>query len=452
MGHSQSLSALMFTCRVFSGDDFVKIVHIMPGAGSTFYCQNCLRDSASIRHLRKLGHDVVAVPMYLPFSIDNPGSDSDAPIFCGAVKYYLGLRFPSLRLPRWVKRLLDSRTILKWAARQEGSTSAHDLEEMTISMLRGHSKVEDEEFNRLMLWLAETGKPDIIHLSSCLLIGLAERFKQELGVKIVCSLQDEDGWINAMGKKAADTVWDLMRKGARSVDAFTPVSGYYGDVMKKKLEIPADKIHVVRVGIDLEGYVQSDLRLDPPVIGYLSRMCESLGLGLLVDAFMIIRKNGRLGEVKMKVAGGMTAADRRYVSKLRRVLRSNGLEQDVEFISEFDRATRTRFLQQLSVMSVPVPDGEAMGSYLIEAMAAGVPVVQPEVGGFPELIAATRGGITYKPSNAETLASTLETLLLDKARLQELAAAGRGSVVDRFSLDRMAQDMLKVYRGLDIAS
>jgi len=179
---------------------------------------------------------------------------------------------------------------------------------------------------------------------------------------------------------------------------------------------------------------------------------SSLGLGLLVDAFMIIRKNGRLGEVKMKVAGGMTAADRRYVSKLRRVLRSNGLEQDVEFISEFDRATRTRFLQQLSVMSVPVPDGEAMGSYLIEAMAAGVPVVQPEVGGFPELIAATRGGITYKPSNAETLASTLETLLLDKARLQELAAAGRGSVVDRFSLDRMAQDMLKVYRGLDIAS
>lgn len=426
----------------------MKIAHIVPGAGSTFYCQNCLRDGAVVRHLRKLGHDVIAVPMYLPFAVDNAGTELDAPIFCGAVKFYLGLRFPSLRLPRWVNRLLDSRAMLKWAARQEGSTNAHDLEDMTISTLRGETRTQEAELSNLISWLAEEEKPDVVHLSNCLLIGLAERLKKELGAKIVCSLQDEDSWIDAMGKHAAETVWELMSHKAGSVDAFTPVSAHYGKVMQRRLKLPREKMHVVNLGIDLDGYVKSSLPFDPPVIGYLSRMCESLGLGLLVEAFMILRSRGRLGEAKMKVAGGMTGADKRFVSRLRRNLKSQGLEQDVEFMPEFDRDSRIGFLQGLSVLSAPVPAGEAIGSYLIEAMASGVPVVQPEVGGFPELIGATGGGVTYKPNDAETLASSLESLLLDRDRLHMLGDQGRVSVLEKFGMDRMAKEMLNLYSTL----
>jgi glycosyltransferase involved in cell wall biosynthesis len=103
------------------------------------------------------------------------------------------------------------------------------------------------------------------------------------------------------------------------------------------------------------------------------------------------------------------------------------------------------FIKSLSVMSVPMPKPEAFGMFIIEALAGGVPVVQPAIGAFPELVECTGGGICYEPNNAPALASALESLLLDTGRSVELGRAGRKVVIERFGVKRTADRMLAVY-------
>ena len=59
----------------------MKVVHIVPGSGGTFYCQNCVRDTSLVKALRRLGHDVLMVPLYLPIFTDDSNATGDTPVF-----------------------------------------------------------------------------------------------------------------------------------------------------------------------------------------------------------------------------------------------------------------------------------------------------------------------------------------------------------------------------------
>jgi len=208
----------------------MKIIHLIPSSGGSFYCQNCLRDDILVKRLRQQGHDVVVVPMYLPLTDDDEKPFGDTPIFYGAVNVYLKQKFPLLRrAPRWVDRLLDAPTLLSLAAKRAGSTRATGLEDMTMSMLRGEEGNQARQLEELVAWLQHEGRPDIIHLSNALLLGLARRIKQELAVPVVCSLQDEDTWLDAMDPALAAPIWQAMADRAVDVDMFVAVSNYYGD-------------------------------------------------------------------------------------------------------------------------------------------------------------------------------------------------------------------------------
>ena len=97
------------------------------------------------------------------------------------------------------------------------------------------------------------------------------------------------------------------------------------------------------------------------------------------------------------------------------------------------------------MFSVPARYGEAFGLYVIEAMAAGVPVVEHEVTAFPELLEATGGGLLCSENDPQALAEAIEELLLDPARARALGAAGRRAVFERFSAEAMARAMAQVY-------
>jgi glycosyltransferase involved in cell wall biosynthesis len=96
-------------------------------------------------------------------------------------------------------------------------------------------------------------------------------------------------------------------------------------------------------------------------------------------------------------------------------------------------------------MSAPALYGEAFGLYVIEAMASGVPVVQPRHAAFPELLEATGGGLLCEP-NASALADRIEELLSQPERAQALGEAGRQAVLSRFSVERMAHDIVEVFQ------
>lgn len=425
----------------------MKIVQIIPGVGDTFYCQNCMRDRELVTELRSLGHDVVLAPMYLPVFSEGEDISRDVPVFFGAVGVYLSQHIPAIsNAPGWLKRLIDSRGLLSWIARKAGTTSARGLEGMTLSILNGENGGQKVELDRLVAWLVQEGKPDVVHLSNALLLGLAGRIRRELGVPVLSTLQDEDSWINSMAPDAAKKAWSLMAEKSADICAFTPVSKYYSRLMQKNLGVDPEKFHVVPTGINTEGYEQAEAPENQPVIGYLSKMSESLGLGIMVDAFIIMKERGRLKNLSLKIMGGQTPDDGPFLRALKQKLGSKGLAGDVEFFDSFERPRRIAFLQSLSALSVPMPHPEAGGMFLLEALACGVPVVQPRGGAFPEIIEATGGGICYDRNDPVTLAKTIEDLLLDTERARRLGRAGRKVVLDEFSVKQTAKRMIEVYR------
>ncbi len=117
-----------------------------------------------------------------------------------------------------------------------------------------------------------------------------------------------------------------------------------------------------------------------------------------------------------------------------------------ERVESPDHVSKVRFLQNLDVLSVPTTYREPKGLYVLEALANGVPVVQPRHGSFPELIEATGGGLLVNPEDPEDLARGLRQLLENLAHRNELGRKGKEAVHQRFHAARMAQETIEVYR------
>ncbi len=426
----------------------MRVVQILPGSGGTFYCENCLRDTALVQALRRLGQDMILVPMYLPLYTDGPDIARDVPVFFGGINVYLQQQFRLFRrTPRWLDRVLDSRWMLGLAAQQEGSTSPDGMGAMTLSMLQGQDGNQAKELERLVTWLAESEKPDLVHISTSMLLGLAHRLKEALKVPVVCSMQDEDVWIDKLDGDYADRCWHAIRDCAAECDGFVTPSNFYRDEMCGRLGLSADAVDVVPVGIDLEGYIQAGFD-GPPTIGFLSKLTPSLGLELLVEAFMLLKRKQGLENLQLRAMGGLTSGDKRAVARLRRRLASAGMADDAHFLTALERADRIDFLKDLTVLSVPMLDGEAFGTFMVEAWAAGVPVVQPRAGAFPELVKQTGGGVVYDGDTPESLADALEPLLRNREHARELGARGREAALREFGVDMMAERMVGVYEGI----
>ncbi|MBT3424664.1 MAG: glycosyltransferase family 4 protein [Bacteroidetes bacterium] len=426
----------------------MKIINIVPGFGGTFYCGNCLRDSGFIKTLNSLGHDAMTLPIYLPLSVDNRQAETDVPVFYGAVNLYLKQQFPFLRrMPKGMKNFFNSSWILRYAAKKAGSTRAKGLEEMTVSMLKGHEGYQKEELNQLVDFIASE-QPDVVHLSNALLLGLAHKIKNELNIKVVCSLQDEDVWVDAMSNKYQDYVWKLMGYKAKDVDAFVAVSQYFADLMQTKMEIPNEKLHVVPIGVNPDHYKINEPNIEIPTIGYLSRRNKENGFEVLIDAFILLKKNSEFKQTRLKVTGGKTSDDKRFIKKQLKKLEKNNILEDVEFIENFKQENMNDFFKGLTVLSVPVLKGEAFGMYQLESLASGIPIVQPKIGAFPEIIENTNGGVLFDPNYSRTLASKLEEVLSNTEALHIMSINGRKAVEEQYNTNILTERMISIYSKL----
>jgi glycosyltransferase involved in cell wall biosynthesis len=424
----------------------MNIIHIIPGSGGSFYCGNCLRDSKYVDALRIRGHKVVKIPMYLPLFSDEHDL-ADIPVFYGAISIYLKQLYPVFRkAPAWFDKFLNSKLMLKLAAGMAGSTRAKGLEEMTVSMLMGEEGQQAEELERMVDWMAEHCNPDVIHISNALLLGLAAKIRQKIRVPVFCSLQDEDVWVDVMQPAFRDKVWQLMSDKSKDVDVFISVSHYYAGVMQQHLKIPHEKLHTIHLGVDQEAYTYMERKGRPVSIGYISRMCHENGLDILVDAFILLRKNDN-PELKLVITGGSTGDDVEFLKTIRKKLKENQLQDEVEFHEDFEGDGRQAFFDKVSMLSVPVRNGEAFGMYLLEAMSCGVPVVQPALGAFPEIIELSEGGVTYESNEPAALAAALQHLIDDPNHLEELSRNALKGVKEKFNIYKHTDEMVDVYQS-----
>lgn len=427
----------------------MKIINIVPGFGGTFYCGNCLRDSGFTQALRDIGHEAHTLPIYLPLFTGNEQQDEDAPVFYGAVNIYLKQNYRIFRhMPHWMYRFFNSPPLLRLAASKAGSTRAHGLEEMTISMLQGHEGYQQEELQMLIDYLRDHEKPDVVHLSNALLLGLAYKIKNDLGIPVVCSLQDEDVWVDAMYPHYQQKVWDMMSDKGNDVDAFISVSDFFSSVIRDRMQIPENKLHTIHVGIDPADYRYHEPETENPVIGYLSRMNEENGFAVLIDAFIRLRKNPMFSKVRLRVSGGHTGDDKKFIRRQMKKLRQNNLSHDIEFVKDYSKAGLHNFFSGLTMLSVPVLKGEAFGLYQLESLASGIPLVQPNLGAFPEIIRATGGGEIYSPNTPEALTAKWQEILSQPDRIKSMSRNGHAAVADKFHLSVLTNKIAMVYDSI----
>jgi len=406
----------------------MRILQLTPGTGN-YYCGSCLRDNSLVRALRARGHDVLMVPLYLPHMTDEPSEAAGTPIFLSGISVFLEQKYPVFRhMPDWLNRFFSSPSLLRLAAGMAGMTSARDLGESAVSMLQGVESRQADEVERLIAWLRTQPRPDVISLSNSLLSGLARRLKDEFRVPVVCTLQGEDSFLDGLPEPYRQQSWDLLARRCADIDHFVAVSHYHGELMRRRLGIKTERVTVVHPGIAVEEFTPAVAQPDPPVIGYLARMHPGKGLGTLVSAFLQLGIPG----VRLRIAGAMTGQDKCFVRSLQQ-----RLPRDVEFLPNLDRQAKCDFLRGLTVLSVPATYGEALGLYVLEAWATGVPVVQPRHGAFPELVEKTGGGLLCVPDDPAALAAALRQLLVDPTAAHRMGEAGCQAVHADFSVEAM---------------
>lgn len=426
----------------------MRLLYITAGAAQ-MYCGSCLRDNALATELLARGHDVLLVPMYTPTLTDEPNVSSGR-VFFGGISVYLQQHLSLFRrTPRLLDRLWDSTPMLKWAARRSLPTSPKFLGEMTVSMLRGEDGNQRKELLKLLDWLKSEPPFDAVSLPYTLLIGLAKPIKEALQRPIVCTLQGEDLFLEGLPEPYRRDSLALIRENVRHVDSFIAVSDFYAGFMSGYLEIPEEKISVVPLGINLQGYERRGGHDAgrPFTVGYFARVAPEKGLHVLAEAYRRLRERDGSTPMRLEVAGYLGAEHEGYLREVEGRMNGWGLGGEFAYRGVLDRAGKIEFLQSLDVLSVPATYDEPKGIFLLEAMACGVPVVQPRRGSFTEVVERTGGGLLVEPDNADALAETLLRLSRDPALVAELGDRGFEGVREHYNIALMAERALGIYGG-----
>jgi glycosyltransferase involved in cell wall biosynthesis len=425
----------------------MRIAYITAGAAG-MYCGSCLHDNTLVAALAAQGHEALLIPTYTPIRTDEPDV-SQKRVFFGGVNVFLQQKLALFRHTPWsIDRLFDAPRLLRWASHFAARTQAEQLGDLTVSMLKGEHGYQRKEVAKLVHWLAREVRPEIVNLTNALLSGLVHEVKKQLAVPILCTLQGDDIYLESLSEPFRGASLELIRDHCREIDGFITTSGYYADFMTGYFGIPRERIHVVYPGLNLAGHGGPRLTNNgqPYTIGYFARICPEKGLHLLVEAFRILRQSPGAPACRLRVSGWLGDNNRPYLDGIRRRLREAGLLGDFEHTESPDHATKVRFLQSLDVLCVPTTYREPKGLYVLEALANGIPVVQPRHGSFPELIEATGGGLLVNPEDPEDLARGLRQLLENVAHREELGRKGKEAVQQRFTADRMARETAEVYR------
>jgi glycosyltransferase involved in cell wall biosynthesis len=416
------------------------------------FCGNCFRDNALVAALRHQGHSVLMVPLYLPLTLDEEDQSRGTPIFFNGVNVYLEQKSEWYRkAPAWLHRLFASPALLKFAAGRAAKTRATDLGGITVSMLRGEEGNQERELTQFIDFLKTQPKPDIICLSNALLAGMARRLRAEFRVPIACVLQGEDTFLDSLPDSHRALAWKTLAERCADIDLFIPPTNYFANLMRERLNLPAERVRVIYDGINLDGYAPAVAAFEPslpPTLGYFARMCREKGVDTLVEAFIILKERDRVKNLKLKVGGGCGPADEPLVRRLRERLKAKVFHDDAQFYPNVDRATKQAMIRSCSVFSVPALYGEAFGLYVIEALASGVPVVQPRRAAFPELVELSGGGVLFDPGDPAALADALEPLLLDREKIRTLGEAGLKAVREKFNAEQMARDTIEAYQSV----
>jgi glycosyltransferase involved in cell wall biosynthesis len=427
----------------------MKIAYLTAGAAG-MYCGSCLHDNALARALIRLGHECLLIPVYTPIRTDEENVSIDR-VFMGGINVYLQQKLPWLsHIPSWLDGFLNQPWIISPLTKNAGKTSPKLLGALAVSMLQGAKGRQRKEFQRLYDWLANDIQPDVVVYTNLLIGGNIPDLKRSINPKVYVTLQGDDIFLDALPDNDRSKAIDLMKQIVPAVDGFLVHSEDYAQRMGSLLDIPNVKLHVIPLGIDIADFQQATVLASarPFTIGYLARMAPEKGLHRVVDAFIEVTKHAASGDVRLKLAGWMGPQHLDFWTEQQRKLRDAGLEERFEYVGTIDRAEKTRFLKSLDLFCVPTTYTEPKGLFLLEAIAAGVPYLQPDHGAFPELhrrvqaIASDAAiGQLFRADSLPDLCQKMLAAIENRKRQRAVEPA----ILDEIDIRKHAQRVLELF-------
>jgi glycosyltransferase involved in cell wall biosynthesis len=427
----------------------MKIAYLTAGAAGMF-CGSCLHDNALAKAIQRLGHDCILVPVYTPIRTDNEDVSIDK-VFMGGINVYLQQKLPWLSyLPDWLDGFLNQPWLITPLTKNAGKTSPSLLGALSVSMLKGMQGRQRKEFRRLLGWLDRDVQPDVLIFTNLLIGGAIPDVKKRSHAKVFVTLQGDDIFLDSLPTKYRDKAIELMQNLVPLVDGFLIHSEDYANRMRSMLKIPMNKIHVIPLGIDV-AHIGITPQRDPDPnsfsLGYLARMAPEKGLHRLVDAFIAIAHNPSAEHVKLKMAGWMGPQHAEFWAEQKSKLTKAGLDDRWEYVGSIDRKEKAKFLRSIDLFCVPTTYAEPKGLFLLEAIAAGVPYVQPDHGAFPELhqrllkVSDERSmGRLFSGDSMEDLCAKL----LDAIQAQVHTASVDPTILEEIGVAKHAQRVLNV--------
>lgn len=430
----------------------MRITYITAGAGG-MYCGSCIRDNALARALIADRHDVLLVPMYTPTLTDEDNVSAER-VFFGGVSVYLEQHLSLFRHTPWVlDRLWDAKWLLQSVSGRGVQVQPERLGELVVSVLQGRQGHQAKEIDKLVHWLQDQPRPDVVDLSNSMLIALAKPIKEALGVPVCCTLQGEDIFLDQLHEPFRQQAVELIQESLTFVDRFIAVSDYNASNMCRYLGIPGAKIDVVPLGVDAayepaSGPVGPTESGDPCTIGYFGRIAPEKGTHLLCETLKRLRDRDAGRRVVLKMAGYVAPEHAVYVQSIRDQAKEWGLEADLTIQGTLEWKEKLDFLRSLDIFVVPAMYDDPKGLSLLEAMACGVPVVAPRRGTYTELLERTGGGVLVRPDDLDAFVDACDALVNNPPRRHDLATNAVSGVREHYTVTAMAQRAVDVYTRL----
>ncbi len=423
------------------------VVYFTAG-GAGMFCGSCMRDNAVAGELQRQGCDVLLAPLYTPIRTDERDVSIEQ-VFYGGINVYLQQKLPAFRfLPRLLTRWLDRPWVLNQLAARRVNVDARELGSLTLEMLAGEHGRLRGELHRMLDWLTGDVRPALVNLTNLLIGACAPEIKRRLGIPVLVTLQGDDLFLDELVEPYRSQARDVVRRLAHDVDGFITFSEYYADFMAEYLAVPRDRFHLVPLGVHWQPYASeaSTEPNRPPTVGYFARIAPEKGFHLLIEAFIDLARRPGMEQTRLRAAGWLSAKDRAFYEHQLRRLDDARLRDRFDYAGVVDLEGKTRFLHSLDLLSVPTVYREPKGLFVLEALAAGIPVVLPNHGAFPELLAQTGGGQLVPPGNVRAFADAWEQLLLDPRQRQSLGKSAQSRIQERHGIEAAALRTREVFR------
>lgn len=215
--------------------------------------------------------------------------------------------------------------------------------------------------------------------------------------------------------------------------------------MMEDFGAPFSRIKFIPRGVDIEKF-----KFMPPsernsknfTVGIIGRITPIKGHHFFIRAASKVAR--AFPGMKILVVGQPPLGKDNYVKQLKSLAERLGISESIEFLGH--RQDIANILSKMDLLVLSSIGHEAFGRVVIEAEAAGVPVVATKVGGLTDIITDRKNGILVSPWNTEQLASAMIDVLKDRALAENLAQQARKDVEEKYTLRVMSDKTIAVYK------